>query len=368
MTGIGIPHHGRRSFRALVAVQFLGAFNDHLFKQLILFLAARVLFPGQDLQGIAFMVFALPFVIFSGLAGQLSERYSKRDVIIAMKIFEILVMALGLAALQLQNWLFMLAVMFVMGLQSAIFGPSKYGVIPELVPAQGLLRGNGNIAMTTFMAVLLGQALAGPMLDKFSGQLWVSGAVCVSLAVLGTGLATLMGSLPSLRPQLRLSYNPFAGLLTTMLALGRRRGLLKLVILNSCFWFNAGVIQQSIVALGDARYLAVDAGENWKLSMLMVTLALAIMSGSLLAPRLDRRMSAGHMAMIGVIGLFSGQLLMMLIGPVFGGSPGGYGFAVVVMAVIGFLGAFFVVPVQAYLQHAPPPGMKGQTFAVNNFM
>lgn len=363
-----VPEHARRSFRALVAVQFLGAFNDNLFKQLILFLAARFLFPGQDLQGLAFMVFALPFVLFSGMAGQISECHSKRNVIVAMKVFEILIMALGLVALQLQNWPFLLSVLFIMGLQSTLFGPSKYGAIPELVPAPGLLQANGTIAMTTFMAVLVGQALAGPLLDEFSDRMWVSGAVCVLLAVLGTVLAVVMGPLPRQKPDLKLGYNPFAGLMSTILVLRRHQGLLLIVLLNSCFWFNAGVIQQSIVALGDPGYLAVGAGENWKLSVLMVTLALAIMGGSVVAPLVGRWMRAGPMAMIGAVGIFSGQLLMLFIGPVFSGDSQGYSFAIAVMVVIGFLGAFFVVPVQSFLQHAPPSGMKGQTFAVNNFM
>ncbi len=314
------------------------------------------------------MVFALPFVVFSGLAGDISERYSKRNVIFAMKGFEILVMALALIALQLQHWYFLLAVLFIMGFQSTIFGPSKYGAIPELVPANGLIRANGVIAMTTFMAILIGQALAGPLLDQFADQMWISGLVCVVLALLGAGLAAMMGKLPRQKPDLKLSINPFGNLFVTMGILRRRQGLMNIVLLNSTFWFNAGVIQQSIVALGEPGYLAIEDGQNWKLSLLMVTLALAIMTGSVTAPRFRNHLSAGSMAILGACGMFAGQGLMLLIGPVFGAEGAGYLFAVVVMALVGFLGAFFVVPIQSFLQYAPPAGMKGQTFAVNNFM
>ena len=157
----------RKSFHALVGTQFLGAFNDNLFKQLMLLLAASYLFQGRDLQGLAFAIFSLPFVLFSGIAGDLSERFSKRTIIVQMKVAEIAVLLLGVIAFVFLSWPFMLVVLFLMGMQSAIFGPSKYGVIPELIPAGRLLRANGMIAMTTFMAILLGQAFAGPLLDGF---------------------------------------------------------------------------------------------------------------------------------------------------------------------------------------------------------
>ena len=362
------PTHAKTSFRVLVTVQFLGAFNDNLFKQLILFLAARTLFPGQDMQGLAFMVFALPFVVFSGLAGDISERYSKRNVIFAMKGFEVLVMALALIALQLQHWYFLLAVLFIMGFQSTIFGPSKYGAIPELVSANGLMRANGVISMTTFMAILVGQALAGPLLDQFADRMWISGLVCVVLALLGAGLAAMMGKLPRQKPDLKLTINPLGSLFVTMGILRRSQGLMNLVLLNSTFWFNAGVIQQAIVGLGEPGYLAVEDGQTWKLSVLMVTLALAIMTGSLTAPRFRNHLKAGSMTILGASGMFAGQGLMLLIGPVFGAEGAGYWYAITLMALIGFSGAFFVVPVGSFLQYAPPVGMKGQTFAVNNFM
>jgi len=187
------PGDRPRDFRALVGAQLLGAFNDNLFKQLLLLMAALTLFPGQDKQGLAFAVFALPFIIFSGMAGDLSERFSKRSIIWRMKLAEIVVMGLGLWALQIQSWAFLLGVLFLMGLQSAFFGPSKYGVIPELVGPSKLVRANGTIAMTTFMGVLFGQALAGPLLDNFGDTLWIVGLVCVAFAIVGRCSLPLCG-------------------------------------------------------------------------------------------------------------------------------------------------------------------------------
>lgn len=364
---------GLRSFRHLVGAQFFGAFNDNLFKQLILFLAANLLFPGEDKQGLAFAVFALPFVLFSGVAGDLSEKHSKRTIIVQAKVAEIVIMALGVVAFLLQSWAMLLGVLFIMGLQSAFFGPSKYGVLPELVPPTRLMRANGTIAMTTFLSVLLGQALAGPLMDNFGDRLWVPGLTCVGFAVLGTWFAVRMGPLSPQKPNLSLVRlgpvpSPFGTLLSTMKMLARQEGLMRLVVLYSIFWFNGGVIQQAILGLGEPAYLNVVEGEKALLSYLLVTLAVSIIAGSVAAPRLAPRLGTPRMVFGGALLMGVAQLAVLLLGPVVSREAGGLYLAHIIFAFMGFCGAFFVVPVQTYMQSAPPPGMRGQTWAVNNFM
>lgn len=356
------------SFRLLVGAQFLGAFNDNLFKQLVLFLAAGYLFPGRDVQGLAFAIFSLPFVLFSGIAGDLSERYSKQTIILSMKVAEIAIMLLGAMALQLIHWQAMLGVLFLMGIHSAFFGPSKYGVIPELVPPERLLGANGTIAMTTFMAILLGQALAGPLVDGFTGRFWVPGAGCVVFAVIGTLFAKGMAPLAPQNRSLKLRPNPFGSLWQTIANLRREQGLFNLVVLYSCFWFDGSVIQQAILGLGEPGYLSVVTGEKSLLSYLLVTLAISIIAGTLAAPRVAKRIPMGRMAIAGGSVMIAGQLALLSIGPWVNRAQGGLWVAHLSLAVIGFAGAFFVVPIQSYLQHAPRAGVKGQTFAVNNFM
>ncbi|HPB99584.1 MAG TPA: MFS transporter, partial [Polyangiaceae bacterium] len=230
------PLRANRSFQGHVATQFFGAFNDNLFKQLILFLAARELFPGQDKQGIAFAVFSLPFVLFSGVAGDLSERFSKRTIIVLMKVAEIGIMLAGAVALQQRAWTAMLVVLFIMGAQSAFFGPSKYGIIPELVGKQRLLSANGIISMTTFLSILLGQAAAGPLLDRYGQQLWITGAWCVGVAVVGTGVALLIRPLPALRPTMPIRKNPFGSVIDGFRQLRSDPRVIHVLLLNSLFW------------------------------------------------------------------------------------------------------------------------------------
>ncbi len=357
-----------RSFRALVGAQFFGAFNDNLFKQLMLFLAAGYIFKNRDVQGMAAAVFALPFVLFSGIAGDLSERFSKRTIIFQMKVAEIAVMLAGVAAFVSLNWTFLLIVLFFMGLQSAIFGPSKYGVIPELVPPNDLLRANGIISMTTFASILLGQALAGPLLDEFGDRLYLPAAACVFFAVVGTGIAGIMRPLPPQNPAQPIPPNPFGHLLSTIAHLRREKGLMRFVVLYSLFWFNGSVVQQAVVSLGEPDYLNIGIGEKRLLSYVLVTLSLAIIIGSLLAPPISRRIGVGTTVIVGTVGMVLGQLGLLSIGTLVHRENGGILLTHLLLGVIGAAGALFVVPIQTYLQHAPKKGKKGQTVAVNNFM
>jgi acyl-[acyl-carrier-protein]-phospholipid O-acyltransferase/long-chain-fatty-acid--[acyl-carrier-protein] ligase len=367
--------HGR-DFNALLGSQFLGVFNDNLFKQLVLLLAVDTLFPGQDMQGIAFAVFALPFVLFSGMAGDLSERFSKRSIIVRMKMAEIVIMVLGIGALMTVTsasfaWPALLVVLFVMGTQSAFFGPAKYGVIPEIVPPTSLVPANGAIAMTTFLGALVGIGLAGPLLDWFgpatpSPKLWAPGVVSVGLAVVGTIVAMRMRALKALRPDLKVGLNPFGRLLGTMKMLSAEKGLMHLVMLNSFFWFNSGAISQAINGMSLPEYL--DMQQKTDVSYLTATISVGIILGSALAPRLARHMKLSRLVVLGAVLMVAAQMAMLAVGPVLTRANGAYPFAMGLLALCGIGGAIMIVPVQSYLQNAPPVGKRGQTFAVNNFM
>jgi MFS family permease len=367
------PGEGERSFRALVGAQFFGAFNDNLFKQLIALLAAATLFPGEDKQGVAFAVFALPFVLFSGIAGDLSEKFSKRSIIWRMKVAEIVIMLGAIWALQAASWGLMLAVLFVMGSQSAIFGPSKYGVIPELVRPNRLVAANSTIAMTTFLAALFGGALAGPLLDYFgpaaeSPRMWLPGIFCVGFAVIGTVFARYMHRVPPLQPDLVLPRQPFGNLPATIGRLRREKGLFRLVLLYSLFWFDSAVINQAINAMGRPGYLELPPGNKTKLSILLALISVGIITGSLLARFLARRFPLSTLVLGGGTLMVGCQAALLAIGTVFVGGDVAYYYAAVVLVITGVAGAVFVVPLQSYLQDGPAPGMRGQTFAVNNFM
>src|SRR6478735_7197584 len=191
------PLFGDPSFYGMTATQFLGAFNDNLFKQLMLLLAIPVgaaAATKADEQGFATMVFSLPFILFSGYAGYLSDRFSKRTVIVLAKLAEIGIMLLGVAAFlsyDLAGYRGLLVVLFLMGTHSAFFGPGKYGILPELFRDADLPRANGVILMTTFLAIIFGTASAGMLQgllydaagERVPERLWIGSLVCIGIAV-----------------------------------------------------------------------------------------------------------------------------------------------------------------------------------------
>ncbi|MBI3865557.1 MAG: MFS transporter, partial [Planctomycetia bacterium] len=142
-----------RSFLGMTATQFLGAFNDNLFKQVVLLMCID--FARQqgtrDLQPRAQELFALPFVLFSGFAGFLSDRISKRRIVVICKMVEMAIVCLGTWALSSGSLAAVFVVLFLLGTHSGFFGPSKFGILPELVREQNLPSANGLFLMTTFV-------------------------------------------------------------------------------------------------------------------------------------------------------------------------------------------------------------------------
>src|SRR4249920_2105016 len=148
----------RRGFWSLIATQFQGAFNENGLKSLVIYLVVGMGFSQDDRDRLVLVVislFSAPFILFSMTGGFLADRYSKRTVTIGTKLFEIAVMLLAIAGLAWQNLGLGLAAVFLASTQAALFGPSKYGMLPELLPPEKLSWGNGVLELGTFVAVIL---------------------------------------------------------------------------------------------------------------------------------------------------------------------------------------------------------------------
>jgi len=163
-----------------------------------------------------------------------------------------------------------------------------------------------------------------------------------------------------------ISRNPFGGVWGSIRELRADRRVFHVLLLNSLFWFNGGVVQQAIVGLGSPSYLDIPKQENWRLSLLLVVLAMSIILGSLCVPPIARRIRPGKLIAFGAISMFVAQVLLAAAVASFRAAA--YDASLVFVAVLGFTGAFFAVPVQTFLQDAPQEGTRGKTFAVNNFL
>ena len=163
-------------FFAFFCTQFLGAFNDNFLKIVVSFIALDLATNGADnyVELIAFL-FILPSALFSGYAGHLADVYSKRTILVAVKMFEIIIMVLALGAFFTGHIQAMLAGVFLMGLHATFFSPAKYGILPEMLPEKELSRGNGLLEMSTFMAIILGTSVGGAIFALWKHNLPVIG-------------------------------------------------------------------------------------------------------------------------------------------------------------------------------------------------
>src|SRR3954454_2396963 len=175
--------HG--GFQAFLWTQFLGAFNDSVYQTIV---ALHVGNANPAYVPLVPAVFTLPSLLFSGYAGYLADRVSKRSVLIAIKAFEIAIMLFGLTTL-MSGWTEgMLLVVFLMGLHAAIFSPAKYGIVPEMLGDRDLSRGNALLEMSTFVAIVLGIAGGGVLFAVWSASPWRIGLA--TLAIAAAGFAT----------------------------------------------------------------------------------------------------------------------------------------------------------------------------------
>lgn len=366
------PLFSDKSFWGMTSTQFLGAFNDNLFKQLALLLAVRGAVQGvggkdgaQDIQGLAMIFFSAPFLFFSGYAGFISERNSKRAVIVACKFAEIAIVLLGMAAFLLWDMAGMagiLFVLFLMGTHSAFFGPGKYGVLPELFDENDLPQANGIILMTTFLAIIFGTALAGWLKTFFGEQrLWQASLVCLGIAVVGTQTALLIRKVPPANPKLQ--FTPGALLVPgEILALFRGDSILLRTLLAYCmFWFVGGLVQPAVNALGKIQFQVTDD----ETSYLAACMGIGIAIGAVIAGTLSHRGTNFFLTKIGAWLIVVSLAAIALPGPGKENLLGYYGTGAA-LVFLGFAAGLFAVPLQVFLQARPPESLKGRTIATMN--
>lgn len=368
-----------KSFWGMLTTQFLGAFNDNLYKQLMLLLAAPVAVAaaagagqgggGQsDIQGWATLVFSLPFVLFSGFAGYLSDRYSKTPIIKLCKITEIIVMLLGAGAFYYYDllgywgtWI----VLFLMGSQSSFFGPGKYGILPELFREEDLPRANSLMVMTTFLAIIFGTVAAGQLKDSLTAadgstsQIWLGLVVCVGIAIAGTLTSYLVRHVAPAQPQMKFTPDSLGISRPVWNLLSIDKTLLGALLVSSVFWLVSGTAVPTVNRLG--RWLELS---DTLTSALTACIGLGIMIGALFTSWLCRRGYGDRCVSIGLVGIFG---CLVALGFWNGDTHLlGFGGSVVALLGIGIFAALLAIPLQVFMQSRPPTELKGRMIATMN--
>ncbi len=349
-----------RGFWSLIATQGLGAFNDNALKALVVFLIVGMGLRAETRDNLVPLVqglFAAPFIMFSMTGGYLADRFSKRAVTIGTKWMEIGVMLVALAGLMLQSIPVCLTAIFLLSTQSALFGPSKYGLLPELLPEKRLSWGNGVLELGTFVAILTGTASAGLLAKQFRGQHEWSGGILLALAVMGLVTSYGISRVPAADPARRFRWNVFADVWQQWGYIRADRQLSLAIYGNTYFWFLGALLQPTIVVYAsDVLRVAEDQG-----GLLLAALGLGIGVGSYVAGRVS-----GNKIERGLVPL--GALGMTLFGAMLGAS--GLSFAQVgtLLALLGFFGGFAIVPINAVIQHRPADAHKGGVIATANLL
>ena len=356
-------------FRAFLATQFLGAFNDNLFKLLICFLAARVVKEGQGDRlyiPLAGAMLTLPFLIFSAWAGHVADHFSKKRVMVWVKVAEIVIMSAGFVAFYLKCLPLLLGLLFLMGAQSAFFGPAKYGFLPETLPSDLLSRGNGHVQMWTFVAIVLGGASSGGLaylsnpdgpLGSYGADLHWAAAVCIAVAVTGTLTSLWITPTPAAAKPNGQAGRGLPAIWQTLRDISEHRILRRCVAGTAYFWFLAALFQLNILLYAQNQ---MGASERF-VGLLQATVALGIGLGSAAAGRISGDHIEFRLVPLGALGmgLFSCLLLFL---------PGHPYIALATLACLGASAGFFNLPLATAIQRYSPPGSRGRYLGTNNFV
>jgi acyl-[acyl-carrier-protein]-phospholipid O-acyltransferase/long-chain-fatty-acid--[acyl-carrier-protein] ligase len=350
----------RRGFWSLIATQFQGAFNENALKFLIIYLVLALKKDKAQRDQLEFLVgvlFAAPFILFSLSGGYLADRFSKRSVTLWTKVFEIGVMLLAVLSLAKPDFPLALAAIFLVCTQGALFGPSKYGLLPELLPAEKLSWGNGVLELGTFLGILGGSVCGALLADAFHGHQIYSGAILFGFTVVGLLCSLGISRAPAADPAKTFNALSLIDVWSPMKLIRGDRVLWLAVVGNTYFFFVGALLQFNIFLYGqDVLHLDSTHG-----GLLQAAVAVGIGVGSMAAGFLSGGKIEYGLVPLGALGMSILGLCLAIPGLSFQA-------VLLLLAGLGFAGGFFIVPVSALIQHIPAEEHKGGVLGAANWL
>ena len=353
-----ISHVGwQRGFWSLMGTQFQNAFSDNALKQLIILVllaGATASASGEkkndELVAMVTAVFSAPFILFAMLGGWLADRNSKQRMMVYVKTAEMGIMAFAGLALWLTSLPLLLGAIFLMGCHSAIFAPSKYGILPEILPHDKLSWGNGILELLTFLGVILGVVAAGIFSDAFlkEGRAWIAGPILMAIAFVGWLLSRQVTPVPAADPTCPVRINPVTDLWRQLSIMKQDRDLWRACWGNTGFYFISALVMMNMVVFCKDILKLTDT-QN---SMMNVWLAIGIGIGSVVAGYASRGRIEYRLVPLGALGLALSTVPMGMDGVTADTFR-------ICMGCLGFSAGLFIVPVVTVIQHRPSPESKG---------
>ncbi len=370
-----------RRFAPYFVAQVLGAFNDNLYKNALVALIAFIpaTLANTDVnQGLLINLcaglFILPFFLFSAIAGQVADKVEKATLIRRIKLFEIIIVCFAACALLLNSLLLMIAVLFLLGVQSAFFGPVKFGILPQHLDESELVGGNGLVELGTFLAILVGTIVGTQLIIKTAGNV-----VPIILATMLVALAGYLASrkipkAPAGDPNLKINYNAFSETVRLIRYTKKNRVIFQAILGISWFWFmGATYLAQFPVYASE-----VLGGSGDVFTLLLALFSIGIAIGSALCEKLSDGLVEIGLVPFGVIGitLFGLDLYVATPDAPFGdklgllgflSSPGAWRLCIDIV-FIGMFGGFYIVPLYALIQQRSHPEKLSRAIACNSVM
>src|SRR4051812_44510795 len=375
-----------RRFGPFFGVQFLGAMNDNLFKQALVILLAYqtssfTAMSSDTLQNVAQALFVLPFFLFSATAGQLADKFEKSTLITVTVAIELACMALGTVGLLTHNLALLFVSLFLGGVQSALFGPVKYAILPQHLKEDELIGGNGLVEMGTSVAILAGMMVGGWMVTQPGWGIAGVGFLTMAISAAGIALSRAIPKAPAADPGLRINWNPFTETWRNLQAAGRNRTVLLSIMGISWFWFYGSMLVTQFPNL--AKNILM--GSETIVTLLLIVFSIGIGVGSLLCERLS-----GHKVEVGLVPF--GSIGLTLFGLDLGWTTAAHvpfnasGISMATMGVmeflrdsrhwrlladlagIGLFGGFYIVPLYAFIQTRSEVSHRSRVIAANNIL
>jgi acyl-[acyl-carrier-protein]-phospholipid O-acyltransferase/long-chain-fatty-acid--[acyl-carrier-protein] ligase len=369
-----------RRFLPLFVTQFLGAFNDNLFKNALIILVTFGLakaagMNGQMLVTIATGVFILPYFLFSATAGRLADKFEKQKIIHVIKAAEILIMGVAAIAFFAGSITLLMTVLFLMGVHSTFFGPLKYGILPVHLATGELLSGNALIEAGTFLAILLGTIAGGVLILADHGLLTVS-LLALSVAAGGLIASLFIPHAPAAVPGLRIGPNILADTWEMIRYAGSRQAIMLPILAISWFWLVGAIFLAQFPAfakdvLGSddhvvtlfltAFSIGIGIGSvlcnrllKGQISMRYVPLAAIVMTAFMLDLYLaTRTLAAGSGPLLGLNGFLARPVAWRVLAD---------------LVLLAIAGGFYIVPPYALMQVRSEPTHRARVIAANNIM
>lgn len=370
-----------RRFLPLFVAQFFGAFNDNFLKTALVILITyktREIFgiPSAQMVAVTLGIFILPFFLFSAQAGQLADKFDKARLTRYVKLAEIAIMVVAAVGFLQTNFVLLLASLFLMGVHSTLFGPIKYGILPQHLENDEIVGGNALIEAGTFLAILFGTVLGGILMALEQGALAVSAGL-LACAIIGYLASRAIPDAEPPAPDLKVRWNPITPTIQMLRYSAETPAVMRSILGISWFWLLGANLISVFPSYGKDQLHA----EEHLVTVFLAIFSLGIGIGSMMCEKLSRRHLELGLVPLGSIGmtLFSVDLFIVGIPPVFADAtvpvtigqffsqPSGIRIAIDLLLFSIFSG-FYIVPLYALIQLRSNPQHRSRIIAANNIL